>query len=117
MRVKGGPTHKNSRNRLMKQAKGFRAGSGRLYRTALQAVVHAGVHKFASRKQFKRTIRSQWIVRINAACRINNVSYSVFMNGLKKSGIDMNRKMLANIAATDPAAFKALVQQSTKKAA
>jgi len=117
MRVKGGPSHKNRRNRMMKEAKGFRAGAGRLYRTAIQAVLHSGSHRFASRKQFKRTIRSQWIVRINAACRINGVSYSQFLNGLKKAGIDMNRKMLANIAMTDPVAFKALVLQVAKTAA
>jgi large subunit ribosomal protein L20 len=117
MRVKGGPVHKNRRKRLMKQAKGFRAGSGRLYRTAIQAVIHAGVHKFKSRKQFKRNIRAQWIVRINAACRLNGVSYSRFMNGLTQAGMDVNRKMLADLAATDAAAFTALVKQVVKTAA
>ena len=117
MRVKGGPNHKNRRKSLMKQAKGFRAGAGRLYRTAIQAVIHAEEHRFASRKQFKRSMRSLWIVRINAACRESGVSYSRFLHGLKKSGIDMNRKMLADLAVTDAAALKALIARVTQTAA
>ena len=94
----------------MKAASGFRGGRHRLYRTAKQAVMKAGLHAFASRRQKKRQMRALWITRINAAARINDISYSRLMNSLKKGGIELDRKSLADLAVAEPEAFTRLVE-------
>ena len=99
----------------MKLAKGFRGGESRLYRTANQAVMRSMQNAYIGRKRRKRDFRQLWIARISAAAKMNGMNYSTFMNGLKKSGIEMNRKMLSEIAIADPAAFTKLVE--TAKAA
>ena len=99
----------------LKLAKGFRGGESRLYRTANQAVMRSMQNAYIGRKRRKRDFRRLWIARISAAAKQNGMNYSTFMNGLKKSGIEMNRKMLSEIAIADPAAFTKLVE--TAKAA
>lgn len=115
MRAKSGKVHSTRRRKILKAAKGFRGARHRLYRIAKTAVMKAGVHAFASRKQQKRQMRSIWIVRINAAVRPHGISYSRFIDGLNKAGIKMDRKMLAEVAQSDPESFKKLVE--TVKAA
>ena len=100
------------KNKIMKLAKGFRGGRSKLYRTAKESVEHALVHAYIGRKLRKRNFRSLWIVRINAAARERNVTYSVFMNALSKSGIKINRKVLADLAVTDQAAFDAVFRKA-----
>lgn len=112
MRAKNGSIHKNRRKKVLKAAKGFMGGRKRLFRTAASAVQKAGVHAFASRRQKKRQMRSLWIVRINAAVRPHGLSYSRFINNLGKAGIELDRKSLAHIAATDPAAIEKLVAET-----
>jgi large subunit ribosomal protein L20 len=102
------------RKRVLEQAKGYYGNSSKNIRTVYDAVDHAGVHAYKSRKQKKQQYRGLWIVRINAACRALNVNYSTFMNGLKKANIELNRKVLADMAVREPAQFKALVEQVTK---
>lgn len=109
MRAKSGTIHLKRRKRVLKKAKGFMGARHRLYRLAKSAVMKAGNHAFASRRQRKRQMRSLWIVRINAAVRSHGLSYSSFMNNLKKSGVELDRKALADLAVTDPAGFGALV--------
>jgi len=110
MRATSGKVHTTRRKKILKTAKGFRGARHRLYRIAKSAVMKAGVHSFASRRQKKRHMRQLWIVRINAAVRTHGMSYSTFMNSLKKSGIEMDRKVLADMALNDPDAFKGLVE-------
>lgn len=101
----------------MKQAKGYYGGKHRLYRVAKQQVMRSGYYAYVGRKQKKRDFRKLWIARINAAARMNDMSYSRFMHGLKLAGIDLNRKVLADIAVSDPKAFAALCDQAKAKLA
>jgi large subunit ribosomal protein L20 len=111
-RVKRGTKRRAARTRTLKLASGFFLTKGKLYRAAREAVDKALEYAYVGRRQKKRDFRSLWIVRIGAACRQNGISYSRFMSGLKKSGIGLNRKVLADIAATDQAAFRALTDQA-----
>ncbi|MBE6156914.1 MAG: 50S ribosomal protein L20 [Firmicutes bacterium] len=113
-RVKGGNVSKNRRRKVLKQAKGYFGSKHRLYKTAQEQVFHSGAYAYRDRRQNKRNFRKLWITRINAACRLNNISYSKFINGLTKAGISINRKMLSEIAINDSAAFTELVNTSTK---
>ena len=114
-RVKGGNVSKNRRRKVLKQAKGYFGSKHRLYKTAQEQLFHSGAYAFRDRKQNKRNFRKLWITRINAACRENNISYSKFINGLSKAGIEINRKMLSELAIYDPKSFTELV--NTAKAA
>ena len=114
-RVKGAVATRKRRKRVLKLAKGYRGAKSKLFRTAKQAVMKSLVYSYIGRKQKKRDFRRMWITRISAAAKQNGMNYSTFMNGLKKSGIEMNRKMLSEIAIADPAAFAKLVE--TAKAA
>ena len=98
----------------MKQAKGYYAGQRSLYRVAKQQLLKSGVYAYVGRKQKKRDFRSLWITRINAAARINGMSYSTLMHGLKVAGIDLNRKVLSEIAISDPQAFASLCDSAKK---
>ncbi len=109
-RVKGGiSTHKRHK-RVLKLAKGYRGAKSKQFKTAKQAVMKSGVYAYVGRKQKKRDFRKLWIARINAAARINGMSYSRLMHGLKLAGLDINRKMLAEIAVSDSVAFTKLVE-------
>jgi large subunit ribosomal protein L20 len=110
-RVKGALMTRKRRKKTLKLAKGYFGSKSRHFKMAKQAVMKSGNYAFAGRKAKKRDFRRLWITRISAACRMNGVSYSAFMNGLKKAGITLNRKMLAEIAVSDEAAFKGLVEQ------
>ncbi len=114
-RVKGALNTRKKHKKVLKLAKGFRGGESRIYRTANQAVMRSMQNAYIGRKRRKRDFRRLWIARISAAAKQNGMNYSTFMNGLKKSGIEMNRKMLSEIAIADPAAFTKLVE--TAKAA
>ena len=111
-RVKRGTKRRNSRRKTLGLAKGFFLTKSKLYRSAQEAVEKSLRYGYVGRRLKKRDFRSLWIVRIGAACRAAEISYSRFMDGLKKAGVDLNRKVLADIAATDPAAFAALVNQA-----
>ena len=111
-RVKGGSVSKTRRRKVLKEAKGYFGSKHRLYKTAQEQVFHSGVYAFRDRKQNKRNFRKLWITRINAACRENEISYSKFMNGLSKAGIEINRKMLSEMAIDNPSAFAELVKIS-----
>ncbi len=108
-RVKGGTIHRARRKKVLDQAKGYFGSKHRLYKTAKEQVMHSGKYAYRDRRNKKRDFRKLWITRINAACRMNNISYSKFMNGLKKAEIVINRKMLAELAIDNPAAFTDLV--------
>ena len=114
-RVKGALATRKRRKKILKLAKGYFGAKSKLYRTANEAVMKSLRYAYIGRKQKKRDFRRLWITRISAACKQNGVNYSRFMNGLKKSGIEINRKMLADLAVNDSAAFSALVE--TAKAA
>ena len=114
-RVKGGAVAKNRRRKVLKQAKGYFGSKHRLFKTAQEQVFHSGAYAYRDRKANKRNFRKLWITRINAACRLNEISYSKFINGLNKAGIEINRKMLSEVAIDNPAAFSELVK--TAKAA
>ena len=109
-RIKGGLNAKKKHNRVLKLAKGYRGARSKQYRVAKQSVMRALTSAYAGRKQNKRQFRRLWIARINAAARMNGLSYSKFMYGLKLANIDINRKMLSEIAIADPAAFAKLVE-------
>jgi large subunit ribosomal protein L20 len=111
-RVKRGTHRADSRKKVLKLAKGYFLTKSKLHRSAQEAVEKALRYGYVGRKRKKRDFRGLWIVRIGAACRANGISYSRFMDGLKKAGIDLNRKMLAEIATTDNAAFAQLVGQA-----
>ncbi|MCX7715675.1 MAG: 50S ribosomal protein L20 [Clostridia bacterium] len=111
-RVKGAINTKKHHKKILKLAKGFRGGESRLYRVANQSVMRSLQNAYIGRKQRKRDFRKLWIARISAAAKMNGMNYSRFMNGLKKSGIEMNRKMLSEIAIADPAAFAQLVEKA-----
>lgn len=109
-RIKGAMNARKKHKKVLKMAKGFVGARSKQYRIAKQSVMRAMAHSFAGRKQTKREYRRLWIVRINAAARINGLSYSKFMNGIKNAGININRKMLAEMAVNDPSAFTKLVE-------
>lgn len=109
-RIKGAMHTRKRHKKILKLAKGYRGGRSRLFRTANEAVMKAMSHAYVGRKLKKRDFRQLWIARINAAARANGMNYSTMMNGLKKAGININRKMLAEIAVSDAAAFTALVE-------
>ena len=111
-RVKRGTKRRAARKKTLALASGFFLTKSKLYRAAQEAVERSLRHGYIGRKRKKRDFRSLWIVRINAACRNNNISYSKFMSGLKKAGIELNRKVLADIAASDEPAFRALVDRA-----
>ncbi len=113
-RVKGVMMTRKRRNKVIKSAKGYFGSKHKLFKTAKQAVMKSGQYAYVGRRLKKRDFRSLWIARINAACRMNGTNYSTFMNGLKKAGITLNRKMLAEIAVNDAAAFTALVEKVSK---
>lgn len=108
-RVKNGAVTKARRKKVLKEAKGYFGSKHRLYKTAKEQVMHSHVYAYRDRRQNKRNFRKLWIVRINAACRENEISYSRFINGLSKAGVTINRKMLAEIAIDSPKAFTDLV--------
>ena len=109
-RVKGGLNAKKRHNRTLKLAKGYRGARSKQYRVATQSVMRALTSSYAGRKERKRQFRQLWIARINAAARLNGLSYSQFMHGLKLAGADLNRKVLADMAVTDAAGFAKLVE-------
>lgn len=112
VRVTYGAPRRQKKNRYFKQAKGFRGGRSKLWRTVRESMVRAWAYSYRDRKQRKRQFRRLWILRINAAARQNGMTYSRFMDGLKKSSIELNRKQLSELAIHDPAAFAALVDQA-----
>ena len=111
-RVKGGTVAKNRRRKVLKAAKGYFGSKHRLFKTAQEQVFHSGAYAYRDRKQNKRNFRKLWITRINAACRQNDISYSKFINGLSKAGVEVNRKMLSELAIDNPKAFTELVNVS-----
>ena len=113
-RVKGAMMTRKRRNKVLKLAKGYWGSKSKHYKMANQAVMKSGVYAYKGRKLKKRDFRQLWITRINAACKMNGMNYSTFMNGLKKSGIEMNRKSLSELAIHDTAAFAALVETAKK---
>jgi large subunit ribosomal protein L20 len=115
-RVKRGVQARKSHKKVLKQAKGYYGARSRVYRVAFQAVTKAGQYAYRDRRQKKRVFRQLWIARINAAARQNGLSYSKFMNGLKKASIEIDRKILADIAVHDQATFAALVTKAAKVA-
>ena len=116
-RIKRGVNAKKKQNRVLKLAKGYRGARSKQYRVAKQSVVRALSTSYAGRKQRKRQMRQLWIARINAAARMNGLSYSRFMHGLKLADIEMNRKMLAELAVNDKEGFSTLVEQAKSKIA
>ncbi len=116
-RVKGGMNAKKRHNRTLKLAKGYRGSRSKQYRVAKQSVMRALTSSYAGRKERKRQFRQLWIARINAAARMNGLSYSKFMFGLKSAGVEMNRKMLAEMAVNDAAGFAKLVEVAKSKLA
>ena len=116
-RVKGGMNAKKKHNRVLKLAKGYRGSRSKQYRVAKQSVMRALTSSYAGRKERKRQFRQLWIARINAAARMNGLSYSKFMYGLKIADVQVNRKMLAELAVNDPAAFTALAEVAKSKLA
>lgn len=104
-------THKR-RKKILRLAKGYYGSKSKHFKMAKQAVYRSGQYAYIGRKQRKRNFRSLWITRISAACKLNGMNYSTFINGLKKAGVTLNRKMLSEIAIADPAAFTALVEQA-----
>ena len=111
-RVKGALMTRKRRKKTLKLAKGYWGSKSKHFKMAKQAVMKSGNYAFIGRKQRKRDFRRLWITRISAACRMNGVNYSTFMNGLKKAGVTLNRKMLSEIAVTDEGAFQTLVEKA-----
>ena len=109
-RVKNGAVTKARHKKVLKEAKGYFGSKHRLYKSAKEQLMHSGQYAFRDRKQKKRDFRKLWITRINAACRLNDISYSRFIEGLNKAGVEVNRKMLSEIAINDPKAFSELVK-------
>ncbi|SDB10045.1 50S ribosomal protein L20 [Eubacterium oxidoreducens] len=116
-RIKGGLNAKKKHNRVLKLAKGYRGARSKQYRVAKQSVMRALTSSYAGRKQRKRQFRSLWIARINAAARLNGLSYSKFMYGLKLAEVEINRKMLAEMAVNDAEGFASLVELAKEKVA
>lgn len=115
-RAKGGSKTRQRRKKILKKAKGYVGGRGRLYRTAAETVLRAGAFAYRDRRRKKREARALWIVRINAACRPLGLSYSRFMAGLKKAGVLLDRKILAELAVRDPQTFARLAETAKAKA-
>ena len=111
-RIKGATMTRKRRNKVLKLAKGYYGSKSKLFKTAKQAVMKSGQYAYIGRKQKKRDFRRLWITRISAACKLNGMNYSTFMNGLKKAEIALNRKMLSEIAIHDPEAFTALTEKA-----
>ena len=111
-RIKGAMMTRKRRNKVLKLAKGYYGSKHSLFKTAKQAVMKSGQYAYIGRKLKKRDFRRLWISRISAAAKMNGMNYSTLINGLKKAGIDLNRKMLSEIAIADPAAFTALVEKA-----
>ena len=111
-RVKGAMMTRKRRKKTLKLAKGYFGAKSKLFKMAKQQVMKSGNYAFIGRKQKERDFRRLWITRISAACRMNGVNYSSFMNGLNKAGVTLNRKMLSEIAINDAAAFTALVEKA-----
>ena len=116
-RIKGGMNAKKKHNRVLKLAKGYRGARSKQYRVAKQSVMRALTSSYAGRKQKKRQFRQLWIARINAAARMNGLSYSKFMYGLKLAGVELNRKVLADIAVKDAEGFATLAELAKSKVA
>ena len=116
-RIKGGMNAKKKHKRVLKLAKGYRGARSKQYRVAKQSVMRALEESYTGRKQKKRQFRQLWIARINAAARINGLSYSKFMDGLKLADVNVNRKMLSEMAISDPEGFAALVEVAKSKLA
>ena len=116
-RVKGGMNAKKKHNRTLKLAKGYRGARSKQYRVAKQSVMRALTSSYAGRKERKRQFRQLWIARINAAARMNGISYSQFMHGLKLAGVEMNRKMLEEMAVNDAEGFATLAELAKSKVA
>ena len=111
-RIKGAMMTRKRRKKILKLAKGYYGAKSKLFKTAKEAVMKSGQYAYIGRRQRKRDFRRLWIARINAAAKMNGMNYSTFMNGLKKAGITMNRKMLAELAVSDAAAFTALTEKA-----
>ena len=111
-RIKGAIMTRKRRNKVLKLAKGYYGSKSTLFKTAKQSVMKSGNYAYIGRKQKKLDFRRLWITRISAACKMNGMNYSTFINGLKKAEINLNRKMLAEIAVSDPAAFTALTEKA-----
>lgn len=111
-RIKGAMMTRKRRNKVLRLAKGYYGSKSKLFKTAKQAVMKSGQYAYIGRKQKKRDFRRLWITRISAAAKMNGTNYSTFINGLKKAGVTLNRKMLSEIAISDPAAFTALAEQA-----
>ena len=111
-RIKGAMMTRKRRKKVLKLAKGYFGAKSKLFKTAKEAVMKSGQYAYIGRRQRKRDFRRLWIARINAAAKLNGMNYSTFMNGLKKAGIEINRKMLAELAVSDAAAFTALTEQA-----
>ncbi len=109
-RVTPGHATRRRRKRVLKAAKGYRGGRSKLFKTAKQAVIKAGQYAYRDRRNRKREFRALWIIRVAAACKARDISYSQFMGGLKKANVFLNRKMLSEVAIADPAAFDKLVE-------
>ena len=113
-RVKGGTVSRARRKKVLNRAKGYFGSKHRLYKTAQEQLMHSGVYSFNDRKKNKGNFRKLWITRINAACRMNNISYSKFIDGLNKAGVEINRKMLSELAIQDMNEFNKLVEVAKK---
>ena len=111
-RIKGAMMTRKRRNKTLKLAKGYWGAKSKHFKMAKQAVMKSGNYAYIGRKQRKRNFRQLWITRISAAAKMNGMNYSTFMNGVKKAGITLNRKMLSEIAINDPAAFTAIVEKA-----
>ena len=114
MRVKGSTPTRNRRKKVLKQAKGYFGSKHRLYKTAHEQVMHSMAYAYRDRRNLKRNMRKLWIARINAAARMNDISYSKLMHGLKLANVEINRKMLSEIAICDPEGFTAIVETAKK---
>jgi large subunit ribosomal protein L20 len=112
MRVKTGTVRRRRHKKILKMAKGFYSGRRKHFRKAKEQVERSLVYAFRDRKQKKRDFRKLWIVRINAACRLNDISYSKFINGLKKANIELDRKILADLAMNEPEVFAQIVEKA-----
>ena len=114
MRIKRTVNALKKRRKILKQAKGYYGAKSKLYRTAREQVMKSGQYAYEGRKMKKRNFRALWITRINAGCRQNDISYSRFVSGLKKANVTLNRKVLADMAVREPAAFAQLVEVAKK---
>ena len=113
-RVKGALATRKRRNKVLKLAKGYFGAKSKLFKTAKEAVMKSGNYAYIGRRLKKRDFRRLWITRISAACKMNDINYSSFINGLNKAGVSINRKMMADLAVNDPAAFTTLVKAAKK---